>query len=109
LNSPHVRGYAKSFAKRLLAEPASAAASTPAAGGTASASTSATAHESLVTRGYWTALGRPPAEDELRDDAGFLASQAESYKAAGNPQPLEAALADFCQVLMSLNEFIYIE
>jgi hypothetical protein len=105
LNSPHVRGYAKSFAKRLLAEPANAAASTPAAGATASA----TAHESLVTRGYWTALGRPPAADELRDDAGFLASQAESYKAAGNPQPLEAALADFCQVLMSLNEFIYIE
>jgi hypothetical protein len=51
----------------------------------------------------------PPAADELRDDAGFLGSQTDSYRAAGNPQPLEAALVDFCQVLMSLNEFIYVE
>ena len=117
LNSPHVRGYAKGFAKRLLAEPAATpanpAAATPAAAtpaaATGAASQGTAAIEALVTRGYLTALARPPAADELRDDAGFLASQSESYRAAGNPQPLEAALADFCQVLMSLNEFIFIE
>jgi hypothetical protein len=110
LNSPQVRGYAKGFAKKLLAEPT--AGSTAPATNAAKASPAATepaALEALVTRGYLTALGRPPAADELRDDAGFLGSQTDSYRAAGNPQPLEAALVDFCQVLMSLNEFIYVE
>ncbi len=117
LNSPHVRGYAKGFAKRLLAEqaaaPAPAAAPTPspaaATPGAKPAAATAASFEPLVTRGYLTALARPPAAEELRDDAEFLAGQAESYRAAGNPQPVEAALADFCQVLMSLNEFIFIE
>ena len=35
--------------------------------------------------------------------------QADSYRAAGQAEPLAPALADFCQVLMGLNEFIYIE
>jgi hypothetical protein len=110
LNSPHVRGYAKGFAKRLIAEQsAPPAATSPAATSPAPTANAPTAMEVLVTRGYLTALGRPPAADELRDDAAFLAGQSDSYRAAGNPQPLEAALADFCQVLMSLNEFIFIE
>ncbi len=90
LNSPLVRGYARSFAKRL----------TPSADQTLDAA---------VKQGYLSALGRTPTEAELRDDVEFLTRQVESYRAAGNSQPRDAALADFCQVLLSLNEFVYVE
>jgi hypothetical protein len=39
----------------------------------------------------------------------FVREQAASYRDAGHAEPLAPALADFCQVLMGLNEFIYIE
>jgi hypothetical protein len=39
----------------------------------------------------------------------FLEQQTDSYKAAGKPNPRELALADFCQVLMSLNDFVYVD
>lgn len=90
LNSPLVRGYARSFAKRL----------------TPSADQSL---DTAVRQGYLTALGRTPTASELRDDVEFVTRQSESYRAGGNSQPRDAALADFCQVLLSLNEFVYVE
>jgi hypothetical protein len=39
----------------------------------------------------------------------FVREQLESYQAAGKPDAQKLALADFCQVLMELNEFIYID
>jgi mono/diheme cytochrome c family protein len=90
LNSPHVRGYAHSFAERLL-----------------------TKYEKLpaaaVKHGYQTAIGREPDEEELTSTVTFLAAQEQSYAAASNPNPRELALADFCQVLFGLNEFVYVE
>lgn len=54
---------------------------------------------SLVVRAYALALGRPPDPREWADATAFLQS---------HPNPDEA-LADFCQVLLSLNEFVYVE
>jgi len=86
MNSPIVRDWAVGFARRL--EPK--------------------AHESrvgAVRLGYQIALGRPPQGPEETDALAFLAAQENTY----GPDRLEPALADFCQVLMGLNEFIYIE
>jgi mono/diheme cytochrome c family protein len=90
LNSPHVRTYARNFAQRLLA----AYEKSPA---------------EAVKQGYLTAIGREPDETELSSSATFLAAQEQSYAAAGKPDAKQLALADFCQVLFGLNEFVYVE
>jgi hypothetical protein len=38
-----------------------------------------------------------------------LKTQESSYQRDQNPEARELALADFCQVLFSLNEFVFIE
>jgi mono/diheme cytochrome c family protein len=87
LNNPQVRASAQEFARRLKPK----------------------AEKSLadaVQSAYETALGRPPDKTELADSVGFLKQQIDSYgKAAG----MEPALADFCQAVLGLNEFIYVE
>ena len=89
MNNPQVREYAAAFAARL--EP--------------------TARESVilaVTQGYWLALGRPPTSDERADSVEFIDQQAKLQE-PGKPQAARLqALTDFCQVLFSMNEFIYI-
>jgi hypothetical protein len=47
----------------------------------------------LVTRGFEIALGRPPVEMEMQASLSFLTDE---------------SLADFCQVLFNLNEFLYL-
>ena len=90
LNSPHVRGYAHRFAIALLPVHEK---SPPAA----------------VKQGYLTAIGREPDEAELSSAVAFLAAQERSYAASEKPDARELALADFCQVLFGLNEFVYVE
>jgi uncharacterized protein DUF1549/uncharacterized protein DUF1553/cytochrome c len=90
LNNPNVLEYARSFAKR--------AAPTP-----------ETPRDEAVRAAYLIALSRPPTARELADALVFLEAQKGSYQAAGQANPEETALADFCQVLMGLNEFIYVE
>jgi hypothetical protein len=90
MNNPNVRGYARSFARRIATntkQPVTAA----------------------IKTGYLTALARPPNADELADAEAFVKQQAASYQAAGHADSRELALADFCQVLMCLNEFVYVE
>jgi len=89
MNSPQVRAYAQGLAKR-----ASQGAADPAAS---------------VDQAYQLALGRSPTPAEKTDAAEFLASQTASYQQAKQQSPSQIALTDFCQVLMSLNEFVYVE
>ena len=90
MNNPRVRSYARSFAQRL----ASAADKSLAA---------------AVRRGYLIAVAREPTNDEFDDSIRFLHTQMESYTSDKKTNPRELALADFCQVLLSLNEFVYVE
>ncbi|HXT57258.1 MAG TPA: DUF1553 domain-containing protein, partial [Pirellulales bacterium] len=90
LNNPLVRESARAFAARL--------------GAGASADEGA-----AIRRGYLTALGRPPSEAELADAAEFLRQQTAAYAADGKPDARALALADFCQVLIGSNEFVYVE
>jgi hypothetical protein len=84
MNSPLVRDWAEAFAVRLEANP-----------------------EGRIDAAYTIAVGRPATPDEAARGAEFLAGQAESYRLDGRKQADHLALADFCQVLMGLNEFLY--
>lgn len=95
MNNPHVRDYARAFAERVLGE-------TP-------PTTAPEWQAAAVDHAYAMSLSRPPTEAELRDGVQFLNSQARSYKADGQADATARALTDFCQVLMSLNEFVYVD
>jgi hypothetical protein len=88
MNNPHVRGYARGFAKRMAADAGSNV-------------------EGAVRRGYLLALVREPTAEELADSVAFVRQQEAAYRASGRPDPRELALADFGQVLFCLNEFVY--
>ncbi len=88
MNSPQVRVYAEGMATRL-----------PAEGGIAEA----------VKQGFQIALSRGPGESELKENLAFIQAQLRSYERDGVQDARKVALADFCQILMSLNEFAYVE
>jgi cytochrome c553 len=90
MNNANIRGFAKSLAARIGPKGGSAL-------------------EDAVRAGYLIALARPPREDELRESAQFVREQMASYQATNKGDAQQLALADFCQVLMELNEFIYID
>jgi hypothetical protein len=83
MNNPNVRGYARSFARRIAGIPL----------------------EDAVKAGYEIALGRPPETAELVEALAFVQAQTQSYTESSKQQ----ALTDLCQVLMCLNEFVYVD
>ena len=90
LNNSHVRSWAMAFGRRL----APIAEKSPA---------------DAIRQGYLATAGRLPSESELADTTAFVKAQSASYQSAGQAQARELAWSDFAQVLMSLNEFIYVE
>ena len=62
-----------------------------------------------VRRAYAIAIGRPPSAEEEADALAFLAEQAQAYDAAKKANANRTALTDFCQTLMSLNEFVFVD
>ena len=87
MNSPQGRQYAEAFAGRL----------------------SDVAEEQFVPAAYGLAFGRRPGTKELALAAQFLAKQSAAHASAGRKDASSVARADFCQALMSMNEFIYME
>ncbi|HEX7446222.1 MAG TPA: DUF1553 domain-containing protein, partial [Pirellulales bacterium] len=87
MNSPQGRQYAEAFAARL----------------------DGLSDDQAVTEGYRRALGRAPGGQELSLAAEFLKHQAEAHAARGQADATRLARADFCQALMGMNEFVYIE
>jgi mono/diheme cytochrome c family protein len=90
MNSPNVRAWAQEFAQRVQKD----------IGGTSI--------EQLVARCYQLALTRSPLEAESKAAVNFLQSQTASYSADGKSNALPLALADFCQAILALNEFVYV-
>jgi hypothetical protein len=88
MNNPQVRIWAGGFAARLTNIPSL---------------------EGKITEAYHIALGRPPLPDEQRDGLAFILAQTAAHGDANNPQNQLAALTDFAQVLLCLNETIYVE
>ena len=82
MNNPHVRGAAHGFARRILAN-------------------AKITDDDAVKLAYKTALCREATAAELADALPFLKGKAGDAR--------ETALADLCQVLFCLNEFLYAE
>jgi hypothetical protein len=95
LNNPLVRDCALQFGKRIAAS-----------GGSPGADLDFAA---AVERGYRTALARSATADELSEAIEFLQTQLAAHLADGKPNARELALADLCQVLVALNEFVFVE
>jgi hypothetical protein len=68
-----------------------------------------------VTFAFKSTLGRTPTDDELREAVGFLNDQAARYVGAAGDGPdalrhaQRGALADFGHMLLSANEFVYVD
>jgi cytochrome c553 len=90
MNNPQVRQYAKAFAARV-------------------APSLETKLDTAVHSAYVTAVGREPTGEESADSLAFIELQTKSYQEAGKAEARQLALADFCQTLICLNEFIYVE
>ena len=88
MNNKFVRDYAFGMAKRIAPD-------------------AKTTFEQVIASGYRIALCREATSDEVKDGLEFLKGQMASY--AGKADARQLALADFCQVLMCLNEFVYME
>ncbi|MCC6696807.1 MAG: PSD1 domain-containing protein [Candidatus Hydrogenedentes bacterium] len=69
----------------------------------------AVAPDEAVRAAYRLCVGRAPDDVELTDALAFLKEQEQSYLTEGNQDAGGAALADFCQILLSLNEFVYVD
>jgi hypothetical protein len=87
LNSPQMREAARAFARRT-------------------APSATTPLDDAVRAAYRLALTRSPSSEEATDAIAFIEQQQATYSDA---HKREAALADFCQVLLCLNEFVYVE
>lgn len=94
LNDTFVRDRAADFAKRLLDE-------------------AGDDKKVWINRGFWLALARQPTESERTAALEFLNNQLVGRAGRETATPYgdlrEHALADFCQALFSLNEFIYVD
>ena len=86
LNSPNARRYAAGFSRRLGDLSAGAA----------------------IDRAYRIAYSRPPRPAEIEAGADFLQRQRRLYESHGERDAGGLAILDYCQSLMSLNEFLYI-
>ncbi len=89
MNSPQARQWSLAFARRVESE------------------TNSSAPAQLVARAYLLALGRAPRESESRDAVEFIGRGATRYESGGKTPPQTLALADFCQAMLALNEFVY--
>lgn len=87
LNSDFAVARAEEFAKRLIAETNGASAD-------------------LVRRAWRVAIGRDPTEREAAVAAEFIETQRAQY--AGD-EAIRWAVADFCQMLLASNPFLYVE
>lgn len=67
--------------------------------------------QSSVLCAYRLAFGRWPAPQEQAAAQTFLIEQTARYQKLGKTEPAarEQALADFCQALLSANEFVYVD
>jgi hypothetical protein len=65
--------------------------------------------QAAVRRAYALAFGREPAERETAVALEFLAQQTAAHSKAGHRNSEHLARTDYCQMLMSMNEFVYVE
>ena len=85
MNSQQGRSYAESFAATLNGKP------------------------DAIGQAYRSAIGREPAAKERRLAESFITGQSSEYREAGRADVEKVALADLCQAILSMNEFVYVD
>lgn len=90
MNSEQMRSWSEAFAKR-------------------SAPLSDSSLSDAVSQAYGLALNRAPTKLERADAIAFIDQQINRYHAHQKSDAREMALTDFAQVVLSLNEFIYVD
>ena len=88
MNSPYVREMAEKFAQRIRPD-------------------DKVPVDEVVRRAYTHALARPPTPGERQQMVAFIQGQAASY--GSDAQAMKLAIADFCQTVICLNEFIFVD
>jgi hypothetical protein len=89
MNDPFVREQSRAFAVRLSALPS---------------------RETRVKSAFELAFGRDPHPEEIARCLRFIDRQENEYRARDSAADVEtAAMTDFCQGLIALNEFSYID
>jgi hypothetical protein len=88
MNSPQGRQYAEAFAQRIAGSGDDAA---------------------ITRQAYQLALARDPNDAELKVAGEFIAAARNLRREQGEADVAAAAVADFCQLLFGLNEFIYVD
>lgn len=90
LNDGFVRAVAVDFAERLIAS-------------------NGDDDRQLVQESFELSFSRMPSEAESNRSAAFVSSQTNARSARGESDPRLQAVADFCQSLFGLNEFLYVD
>ncbi|HUQ94653.1 MAG TPA: PSD1 and planctomycete cytochrome C domain-containing protein [Bryobacteraceae bacterium] len=93
MNSDFATAQAGRFAMRIMKE----------------APPASNADAGTVKRAIELAFSRPPREGELESMLAFLRKQATRYPALGPEALTKQIYADLCQVLLSANEFVYVD
>lgn len=88
MNSPFIRRLSEQFAKRVRPD-------------------TKISLEQTVNDVYAIALSRQPDQTEQQQMLQFIHYQAESY--GENPKASELAVADFCQLIFCMNEFVFVD
>ena len=86
LNSPQARRYAEGLADRLKGLRGSR----------------------IINEAYRIAYGRTPTTAEVAEGQEFILQQKRLYQAKGSTDKAKTEMVDYCQSLLSLNEFLYI-
>lgn len=89
LNDRFIRAVARDFAARLQADDAELS--------------------QLVERSFEASFARPPTQSELETSIQFIHSQTKARAGRNESMPQIEAVADYCQSLFGLNEFIYVD
>ncbi len=90
LNDGFVRDCAEDFADRLMKDDPNDSAK-------------------LIEQSFRLALGRSPSKSELDASLKFLESQTQRRETRKSSAPKQEAVADFCQAMFGLNEFLYVD
>lgn len=104
MNSAQGRSYAESFARRVLNSD-----STLRVDDRDAENRVTDPSEIAVTNAYAVAYGRVPTAAELKISQEYWTSAEQLRTSQGESEARVMALADLCQMLMSTNEFIYID
>ena len=88
MNSPFIRKLSEKFAKRVRPDDKKGL-------------------DQTVNDVYRIALSRKPSSEEQQQMLQFIHYQTESY--GDNPKAGEMAVADFCQLIICMNEFVFVD